>query len=391
MRRRGITKLQATALMIIMVAAIALTVAFGLSQLYSTGPSPSTHQFDQAPARASYVIDFMGRNVTIPENVTRIVAIGPGALRLVCYLKAVDLLVGVEESEIKWGFVGRDYAMAYGEAFKSLQIIGPGGPGKPPNPELILQAKPDLIIMSRTYAEMYDPDRLESETKAKVVVVDYGEAGYLDVDGLAKALRMLGLVLNRSERAEELIRYVNSIVEDLSSRTEKIAERPKVYVGAISYRGPQPFTTTQVAFPPLKLLHTPSIADKYSDKPGVLFWSFETILLEQPDVVFIDQGNLATVLSDFGKDPSKYLQLKAFRDGNVYGIIPYNYYHTNVATALANAYYMGKVLYPKSFEGVDPEKKADEIFTVFVGKPIYQLYKEGYGGFRNLSDLFKVP
>lgn len=338
-------------------------------------------------ATSKYVIDFAGRNVTLPEKVSRIVAIGPGALRLVCYLNATDMLVGVEESETRWGFIGRDYAMAYGELFKSLPAIGPGGPGKPPAPELILAVKPDLIIMSRTYCDFYDPDRLQKETNATVIVVDYGPAGTLDVEGFAKALSILGQSLDRTERAEELISYVKALCKDLNDRTKDISTRPKVYVGAVSYKGPQPFTTTQVPFPPLALLNTPSIVDKYA-REGPLFLDFEAILTEQPEIVFIDEGNLATVKQDFDKDPNKYMQLSAFREGKVYGILPYNYYHTNIAVALADAYYMGKVLYPDKFKDVDPQAKADEIFRMFLGKPLYQAYAEAYGGFKCLSDVF---
>ncbi|MEM2530763.1 MAG: hypothetical protein QXL32_06605 [Candidatus Bathyarchaeia archaeon] len=56
---------------------------------------------------------------------------------------------------------------------------------------------------------------------------------------------------------------------------------------------------------------------------------------------------------------------------------------------MADAYYMGKVLYPDRFGDVDPELKADEIFMAFLGKPLYRQYKEAYGGFVNLSDIFQ--
>ncbi|MEM4576703.1 MAG: ABC transporter substrate-binding protein [Candidatus Nezhaarchaeales archaeon] len=386
---RGFSTVKVAVLTVVAVA-IAAIVMLTLFQPLNRPSAEYGHQESQTPT-INYVIDFMGRNVTLPERVTRIVAIGPGALRLVCYLNALDLIVGVEESEITWGFTGRDYAMAYGELFRGLPVIGPGGPGKPPNPELILSVEPDLIIMSRSYAELYNPDELEKETKAKVVVVDYGQAGYLDVDGFAKALRMLGKALNKSERAEELISYVEGLVEDLRMRTERIEQRPKVYVGAVSYRGPQPFTATQTPFPPLTLLYTRSIADGYSKGSGFLSLDFEFLLKEQPEVIFIDEGNLNIVKQDFDKDPSKYLQLNAFREGNVYGILPYNYYHTNIAVALADAYYIGKVLYPKSFADLDPKSKVDEIFNAFLGRPLYGAYEEAYWGFKNLAEVFKVP
>jgi len=376
MSSKGLTRIQA-ALLIAVIVAVATLSYFAVEFYTSPGKTPET-----------YVEDILGRKVALPQKINRVVAIGPGMLRLVCYLNATDLLVGVEECETSWGFTGRDYAMAYGESFRNLPIIGPGGPGKTPAPELILAVKPDLIIMSRTYADMYDPDRLQTETNSTVIVIDYGPAGSLDVEGLANAFRILGTALNRKERAENLIKFIEGLRDDLKARTENISSRPKVYVGAVSYKGAQPFTTTQVPFPPLQLLYTSSIADEYSNKTGVYFMDFEAILKEQPEIVFIDEGNLNTVKQDFDKDPGKYYQLTAFQNGNIYGILPYNYYHTNIAVALADAYYMGKVLYPDRFGDVNPELKADEIFQAFLGESLYEQYKEAYSGFKNLSDMF---
>jgi iron complex transport system substrate-binding protein len=376
MNSKGLTRIQPALLIAVIVVAAALS--------YFTVKSYITPE----KTLETYVEDILGRKVALPQKINRVVAIGPGMLRLVYYLNATDLLVGVEESETSWGFTGRDYAMAYGESFRNLPIIGPGGPGKPPAPELILAVKPDLIIMSRTYADMYDPYRLQTETNSTVIVMDYGPAGSLDVEGLANALRILGTALNRKERAEGLIKFVEGLRDDLKARTENISSSPKVYVGAVSYKGAQPFTTTQVPFPPLQLLYTPTIADKYSNNTGVYFVDFEAILDEQPEIVFIDEGNLNTVKQDFDKDPGKYCQLTAFQNRKVYGTLPYNYYHTNIAVALADAYYMGEVLYPDRFGDVNPELKADEIFQAFLGKSLYEQYKEAYGGFKNLSDMF---
>jgi len=315
------------------------------------------------------------------------VAIGPGALRLVAYLNATDLVVGVEESEQKWTTTGRDYAMALGlDWFKSKPVIGPGGPGKPPAPELILKVNPDLVIMSITYAEVYDPDRLQKEVGAPVVVVPFPALD--DVKTLERALLLLGKVLDREERARQLAAYIDSLVEDLGRRTANVAKRPSVYVGAVSAKGGQPFTTTQAPYPPLALLNTKSIADDLG-REGVVSVDFEYILKKDPDYVFIDEGNLQFVIQDFQKDGGKYCQLKAFKEGKVYALLMLNFYGSNIPAAFANAYYMGKVLYPDRFADVDPVAKADEIFSVFLGKPLYGEYvKGGYPGFKPLADLF---
>lgn len=334
--------------------------------------------------------DHANRTITIRTPPKRVVAIGPGMLRLVSYLGAVDLVVGVEEVEKSWGAVGRDYAMAYHELFKDLPVAGPGGPGKPPSPELILSVKPDLVIMSSSYLTYVDPDKLSSEVNATVIVLDYSPVTSVDLSLFYDALEILGKVLGREERATQLISYVQSLLRDLSNRTRGLSGTSlRVYVGAVSYRGAQPFTATQSPYPPLAWLGSESIVDRLGRR-GFINVDFDYLIKEDPDVVFVDEGNLNIVIQDFEKDPLKYCSLKAFRNGEVYGLIPFNYYHSNIATALANTYFIGKVLLPERFADVDPAKKADEIFKVFLGKPLYQDFiSGGYRGYTNLAQIFR--
>ena len=82
------------------------------------------------------------------------------------------------------------------------------------------------------------------------------------------------------------------------------------------------------------------------NKPGHVFIDKEKLLEWNPDIIFIDENGLALVKDDYTKNPDFYNSLKAFKDGQVYGILPFNYYTTNIGTALADAYYIGKILYP---------------------------------------------
>jgi len=332
------------------------------------------------------IVDSLGRTVKVEKYPKRVVAIGPGTLRLVVYLNATDLLAGVEEIELSRSPLGRDYAMAYGEYLKSLPVIGPGGPRSSPDPVRIRSVSPDLVIMSSLYAQLYDPDRLSTEVEAPVIVIDYGGAGYVEVDDLKKALTILGDVLNRSERARELCDFIDSVIRDLDARTRNITTKPSVYVGAISYKGAQPFTSSQARFPPLVLLNTYSIVDNLTSTVGYVSVDFEYILSAQPNYIFIDINNFNIVKDEFNRDKDKFCALMAFKERRVYSVLPFNYYHTNIATSLADAYFIGKILYPGNFEDVDPVAKANEIFKKFLGKELYLLFEEGYGvGFANLS------
>ena len=373
------------ALVIVLVVTVVLLGVVAVMVFRAPG---SQETKPQAP-RVITVVDFSNRTVEVPVNASRVVAIGPGVLRLVAYLGALDKIVGVEDAEKSWSPLGRDYAMAYGDVFKNLQVIGPGGPRNPPNPELLRSVKPDIVLMSRVYVDLYDPDRLSQEVGAPVVVIDYGVAGYLNVTEFKRAITLLGRILGREARAQELAKYIDGVVDDLAQRVRVTKVAPSVYVGAVSYKGAQPFTGTQGMFPPLQLLKTRSIVDELGKK-GFVNVDFEYILKKNPEYIFIDLNNLQTVLDDYKKDSAKYCALGAFKEGRVYALLPFNYYHTNVATALVDAYFIGKVLYPEQFKDVDPAKKADEIYRVFLGKPLYEEFVRGFDrGFGPLSDLFK--
>ncbi|MEZ0318954.1 MAG: iron ABC transporter substrate-binding protein [Pyrobaculum sp.] len=364
------------------------------TQSQTTQPTTTT----QPSGQAGYVIvvDLLNRTVKVPTNVTRVVAIGPGALRLVAYLNATDLLVGVEQMDQQAPALGCDYRMAYLKLFQSLPTIGQGGPGKPPNVEAIIAVRPQVIVMSEAYKSFIDPDELSRVTGAAVIVV----SGFIDLAGGApdsfyKSVTILGKALGREQRAHQLIVYVKSLIEDLYNRTKDVKNRPSVYVGAVSAKGGQPFTSTWGRYPPLALLNTPSIADTLG-KPGLVAVDMEYIIKTQPDYIFIDVINLDAVLQDFQKDPSKYCMIKAFKEGRVYGILPVNFYGTNVPIVFADAYFIGKVLYPDKFKDVDPAAKADEIYKMLLGRPLTQDFTEGYKqlygadvAFQNISFLFK--
>ena len=68
------------------------------------------------------------------------------------------------------------------------------------------------------------------------------------------------------------------------------------------------------------------------------------------------------------KDDPALQGLSAKSEGKVYGVLPYNFYNTNYENVLADAYFIGKTIYPDRFADIDPKEKADEIMTMFLGE-----------------------
>jgi len=327
------------------------------------------------------VTDSLGRTVRVPADVHRVVAIGPGALRLIVYLNASNMVVGVEDFEKRYSY-GRPYIIAHPE-LKNLPSIGPGGPGKLPNFEALVNVSPDVIIA--VFISREQADEIQEKTGIPVVVLSYGARGGMkgfNDPELIKSIELAGKILHREKRAEELIEFLNSVQEDLQERV-KGERSPRVYVGGIGYKGAHGIESTYGDYAPFEVLNLTNIAAPLGR--GWRRVDKEWLLKENPDYLFIDEGGLKIILDDYRKNRDFYRALKAVKEGRVYGLLPFNFYNTNIGTAIADAYYIGKVIYPDRFADVDPVKKANEVYAFLVGKPVYETLKEQFGGFGKID------
>ena len=91
------------------------------------------------------IADGAGRQVEVPEKVNSVVCVGVGALRYTCYMGAQDLVIGVEDYEVKEGMT-RLYQYVNFEKFKNLPIIGTNGV---PYTEEIIHLAPDVLLWKR--------------------------------------------------------------------------------------------------------------------------------------------------------------------------------------------------------------------------------------------------
>ncbi len=332
-----------------------------------------------------YIVDMAGRKVWVPENVERIVCKGPGTLRLITYLQATDKVVGIEGGFEKQSVSGRPYRIAHKE-LTALPTIGTAGPSPQADSEAVLQVGPDVAFIS--YAEGRIVKNLQDRTSIPVVVLDPGPLGKLDINSVFRSLELAGKILGKSERAQKVIDFIKSTENELKQRVKNISKRdkPSVYVGGLGYKGSQGITSAQTDYPGFKLLDVHNVASKLKQQ-GHISVSKEKLLQWNPDVIFVDGGGIELVLTDYQKNPKFYKSLKAVENNQVYTLLPYNFYTTNIGTALANYFYMGKVLYGSAFEDVNPAKKADMIYSFLVGEGVFEQMQKDYSGFKKLNLL----
>jgi iron complex transport system substrate-binding protein len=345
-----------------------------------------------AAAASVTVTDMAGRTVAAPFDPARIACVGPGALRLIVYLDAQDKVAGVEDME-KINPGGRPYWLAHPE-MANLPRIGPGGPAginKKPDLEALMSVRPQVIFI--TYMDAPLAEAVQNTLGIPVVVLSYGAFATFD-EAVYDALRIAGRVLDRAGRAEAVIEFIESLRGDLQHRTRDVPadEIPGVYVGGIGYRGAQGIESTEQAYIPLDWVKANNLAEKVERTLGShVFVDKEILLALNPEFIFIDGGGLTLVAEDYRKKPEFYNALEAFRTRRVYTLLPFNWYTTNIGTALADAYAIGKILYPRRFADVDPEEKADEIYTFLVGKPVYAQMKKDYGAIGQVAPFLNHP
>ncbi len=321
------------------------------------------------------VTDILGREVKVPNNVERVVGVASGAVRMLSYLEATDMIVGVEDFESKSPFT--PYQFAHPE-LSSQPVIGPKHGG---DAEMILAEEPDVVFYS---CSQLDPaseetmDNLQTKTGIPVIAIDLGD---LDArkDVFHSSLRLMAEVLDKEERAEEVIEFIDETLEDLNERTKNIpdSEKPNVYIGGVALRGSQDILSTRASYAPFEYTNSINVASEIGT--GHAFIDKEKLLEWDPDVLFVDSYSYENVVDGINEDAS-YQILKTVENEDIYTLLPYNMYNINHATVLANAYYVGITLYPEQFTDVNIAGQADDIYEEMHGAPVYSdMARTAYG------------
>ncbi|RNE91510.1 ABC transporter substrate-binding protein [Marichromatium sp. AB31] len=305
----------------------------------------------------------------------RLLAIGPGALRLLTYLAVADRLVGVEDFERR-ALTTSSYRYALPTGIDALPSIGPGGPGRMPDLEQVLRLRPDLVAAAALDDQQLQA--LRARAGVELLVLDYGDTGILRIDELIGSLQALGEAVGRGQRAAQL---VAALTDELDALHRRVGATPPVaaYLGGVSMQGSHGLTSTQAGHQPLRWAGAQNLADR-AGPAGHLFLDREQLLLWDPPVLFIDGGGLAGILTEYARDPGFYHRLRAVRTGQVWLTLPFNAYNTNVENALVNAWMMAKVLHPEALADIDIGARAGAIMRAFLGTDIMPaLAEHGHG------------
>ena len=329
-------------------------------------------------AETRIITDALGREVEIPTVIERIVPLGNGP-RMCTYLGLQDRFVTITQSEIS-----DNPLMAYGwynqESWKELPIAASGGYGVI-HPEVILEAEPDLIIC--TYEQEIVED-IVRQTGLPVIAVAQGELFGEDYD---EALRIIADACGVQQRAEELIGFIDTCLQDLETRC-KGQNSPEALAAAATFRGGHGIGGIYVKYSLFDVISANDVSDELDRGSWGhgLEVDLEQVMAWDPEYIFLDAGNVGLVQAELEQMPDYFSQLGAFKSGKVYQCPNSTSNYSNVEIPLVSAYYIASVLYPDAFADVDFEAKAEEIFSLFLGRNDFlSVLKEHGFEYKNLS------
>lgn len=353
----------------------------------------------QAEASGEITItDMIGREVKVtPGRYKRVVCIGAGTLRMYCYIGDTGLLCGVEdidnmslkERPKMFDSVARPYVIAYGDVFSSLDSCGVGGPNaQTAEAEKILSCDPDIVISE--YEDVEKADALQEQLGVPVITLKAGPDGVFD-ESFRQTMTMLGILFDNEEKAERLVSFIQGEAAEISARTAGVSEedKPGVYICGLGNWGTTNHLMTAQRYISFDLANVRNVVTGL-ESPGIQAIEEEKFVAlgEKIDIMIMDAAAVKNIKPLYDEDSALFDSCKAWQEGEVYLQMAYNAYYTNYETALINAWFIAKSVYPDLFEDIDMTEKTNEITQMFLGQELADEifgYPGSFGGYRKID------
>ena len=299
-----------------------------------------------APAARDFVDD-AGRKVSLPERVERVYAAGPPASALV-FAIAPDKLLGwtraFRANEREW------VPKKYGDLPELGRLTGRGNTA---NVEVVLKAKPDLIVdvgsTAATFASL--ADRVQQQTGIPYVLLD----GRLETT--PEQIEKLAGILGDEAKGRELAAYWRSKVDPLKARIATVPadKRPSVYYA----RGPQGLYTGlggSINVEMIEFVGARNVAG--GERGGLAQVGFEQVVLWDPPVIVTNDPNF---MREVWKMPV-WQSVTAVRRKRVYlsPHLPFGWFdYPPGPNRLLGLLWLSEILYPDLFRHDWPREIAE--------------------------------
>jgi len=322
---------------VLIILIVAAGVAIGVGFFHSRSPVRQD--------RTRIIHDQTGRDVKIPMAVHRVVtSMYPIATQIVFMLGAQDCLAGISDYDVN-GVMKRIYP-----AIERIPRPARSG-GQEIGIEEILKLKPDIVFTH--FRSSVDP---LAEVGIPAVCLRLETP-----DALIEGILLTGKILNRQDRAREVVRYYRQKLSEIRKRTEAVQQKKKVY-----FAGPSMLSTASGEHYQNFLIERASgINTAHKCRGGWAAISIEQLLKWNPDFIFI--GNYGTARVDSFTDDPRLSHVAAVQNGNVF-MSPYYIGSWDVPTpeSILGIMWLAVKLYPEHIR-FDMAQEMTYFYSTFYG------------------------
>ena len=244
--------------------------------------------------------------------------------------------------------------------------------------------------MISEYEDVDKENALSEALGVPVITLKTGPNGVFD-ENFASSLTLLGKIFDKEEKAETLNAFVKKETEDLKKRTADIADdkKPSVYICGLGNWGTTDHLMTAQGYITFDILNIKNAVSGL-EKNGIQKIEAEKFvsLGDSTDIMIIDAAAVKNIKPLFAENPQMFDHMKAWKNGEVYLQMAYNAYYTNFETALVNAWFIGKTVYPDKFTDVDIVSKTNEVTKAFLGVELSDKISSApssFGGYQKID------
>ncbi|AVF36829.1 ABC transporter substrate-binding protein [Rahnella sikkimica] len=323
----------------------------------------------QSALASRQITDQLGRQVTIPDQVDRVVVLQHQTLNLLVQLDATKDIVGVLNN---WQ---QQLGSGYVRLAPSLEKTPVVGDLTSVNLESVVALHPQVVFVTN-YAPQEMIDQI-SQTGIAVVAISLrddpkGEEHKMNpvlpdedqayTEGLKKGIQLIGEVVNRQKQAQSLIDYTFAQRQLVGTRLKTIPadQRIRTYMA-----NPDLTTYGSGKYTGLMMSHAGALNVAEATVKGYKQVSLEQVIAWDPQVIFV-QDRYPEVVGQITHDP-KWQSIDAVKNHRVYLMPEYAKawgYPMPEALAIGELW-MAKKLYPQKFADIDMQKQADAYYQRF--------------------------
>lgn len=315
------------------------------------------------------VTDQLGRQVTLPDSVNRVVVLQHQTLNLLVQLNAADDIVGVLSSWKKQ--LGSEFA----RFMPSIDKMSMPGDLTQVNIESLLALHPQVVFVAN-----YAPEPMIQQIQnagIPVVAISLredaaGEKNKMNPsmadeeraynEGLKQGIRLIGEVVNRQAEASALIDYTFAARAKFNAPVAAIppAEKVRVYMA-----NPDLNTYGSGKYTGLMMQHAGAMNVAAATVKGARQVSLEQVLKWDPQVIFV-QDRYPEVVKQITTDP-QWQAIDAVKNHRVWLMPEYAKawgYPMPEALAIGELW-MAKKLYPERYKDIDVDAAAQDYYHRF--------------------------